>query len=750
MPLEPETVAVARATDEPVTEPDRRDGLRELAWTMAATVSVVIVAILPLVFNPRFYFADDTQAGAYPIWVSIGEHLRQGQLPFFEPSRWMSGNYPAEGQWGLFNPLVWLVGWFVSGAGDAVLASSVVKILFLGIAAGGAYLLARSYGATRPWAYGAGILAPTAGFTMYIDAASWVTALFVWALLPWVWWGLRRVLLHGGNPLVPFVAGYLLVTVGYVHGTLMMCFVIAGVLLEGLLLRRGGPTVRVLVVSCLLGAVAIAVYLPGVLTAPVTARDSASIFNTNFMSPDLSGLATSGTPLAQPWLTGFWGTPPEAPLLYVAWLLPLVALLSWSKVLDVLSRSAALLVLGIAAVGLVFGPSDVGPLRFPARVFPYLALAIVVLAMVLVSRATVRPTRGRVVAVLALVAAGGAFAWFEIPDQWKLVGLGMTLAALGLAACLWFLARSRVAELGLAATLLVMAVVVTGAQHWAFPKSPLPDFGLPASTSDYGHALQGVEGDTMIVGNPTMTSDAVAPNGDWWRSTLYANAWYLSDTTVVNTYSPILHRAFAEDLCVDAHGVVCWETLGRLMTPDETTGEPLVDLLAINAVQLLARPDAPAGDVAADPYTYAAPPLGWHEASRDAVGAVWSRDVPVDPAGGVVWTSDGVAVSDVRITKTSVTLHVDEVPAGGGTVVFSRLNWPGYEFEGAQEADPVRNYLLTAAVGPGASGEDVTVSFTPPAWAFELACLFGAIAVALVWGAAAAVGGVLARRRRTG
>src|SRR5690606_11117667 len=154
------------------------------------------------------------------------------------PSRWMAGNYVAEGQWGLFNPVVWLIGLFAASVGDAILVSTVGKIAFLAISSGGVYLLVRSYRGSRPWTAGIAVIVSFTGFTLYIDAASWVTALFVWALLPWVWWGLRRTLLARGNPVVPFVLGYVLITVGYVHGTLMLCVVIAATLLDGALTRR--------------------------------------------------------------------------------------------------------------------------------------------------------------------------------------------------------------------------------------------------------------------------------------------------------------------------------------------------------------------------------------------------------------------------------------------------------------------------------------------------------------------------------
>jgi len=701
----------------------------------------MVAACIPLVFNRRFYFADDTQAGAYGIWVAIGRGLRDGSLPFFEPSRWMAGNYVAEGQWGLFNPLIWLIGWVASGSSDAVVVSTIVKIVTLGVAAGGIYLLARSYRASAMWSAIGAFLTPLAGFTTYIDAASWVTSLFVWALLPWAWWGLRRTLLQGGNPLVPFVAGYFLVTVGYVHGTLMLCFVIAGVLLEGVVARRWRDTVRVLAVGIALGLVAVAVYLPSILTAPVTARSDDEILNTNFMSPDLSGLATGATPLALPWMSGFWAPPVAAPLMYVSWLLPLVVLVVPSRAWPVLRQMAAAGVVGVVASVLTFGPSDMGPLRFPARVLPYLVLVIMIVVVVLLSRAATRPTPARIRAAVLLVVAGGAFAWFESPTWWKVLGLGVVLAGAGVVGCLVLMRRSPGSRTWFVGSVLLVTAAVGVAQHHYFPRSPLPDFGLPANVAAYEDALAGVEGDVMTLGRPSFA-------GDWWRDTLYANAWYLNDTTVVNVYSPVAHQAFSEDLCVDPHGVVCWETVETLFETDPATGSPVADLLSLSAVQILPRADVP-DDVdsveRADPFSFAEPPTGWTERPGDGSSRVWVRDAALPSAGGISWTSPGTEVSDVDVSKTTVRFRVDSVPAGGGQVVLSRLDWPGYSVDGGELAPSVRGYLLTVDVDDAAAGSVVTVSFTPPGWTIGLVSIALATAGILVWGAWSALA---ARRRR--
>ena len=82
----------------------------EVAWAASGALVVMLLALVPLVRAPRYYFNDDTQIGAYGIWFRIGELLREGGFSFLETDTWAAGNYFVEGQWGLLNPVVLLIG----------------------------------------------------------------------------------------------------------------------------------------------------------------------------------------------------------------------------------------------------------------------------------------------------------------------------------------------------------------------------------------------------------------------------------------------------------------------------------------------------------------------------------------------------------------------------------------------------------------------------------------------------------------
>jgi hypothetical protein len=111
----------------------------------------------------------------------------------------------------------------------------------------------------------------------------------------------------------------------------------------------------------------------------------------------------------------------------------------------------------------------------------------------------------------------------------------------------------------------------------------------------------------------------------------------------------------------------------------------------------------------------------------------------------VRWTSPGLQVAETLNADRTVRLRVDDVPDGGGTVVLSRLAWPGYTVDGARLVDPLGDQLIRIHIEPEASGDEVVLHFSPPGWAFQLACLFLAVALAISWSVASWLVG---RRKR--
>jgi hypothetical protein len=136
--------------------------------------------------------------------------------------------------------------------------------------------------------------------------------------------------------------------------------------------------------------------------------------------------------------------------------------------------------------------------------------------------------------------------------------------------------------------------------------------------------------------------------------------------------------------------------------------------------------------VALPPDVTATPPPGWHEAARDDTTVTWVRDQVLPTAGGVVWMSPGTRVRHVAQTETSASFVVERV-GDDASVALSRIAWPGYRVDGGDLAAPLGGHLLRVGLGPEDVGSTVTVTFRPPGWSLELACLLGALLLGLGW-----------------
>jgi hypothetical protein len=701
-------------------------GARYLLLTM--TVAGVI-ALVPLLRQRRFYFFDDTQSSAVGVWWETGRYLvQQGTVPFLLPDRYMAGNIPVEGQWATFNPLVLALGLITFYSGNLLLVATAVKVVSLVALAGGVYLTVRSYGVEMRWAMAAGVAAPFIGFTTYFDAASWVTGLWVFAGLSWTWWSLRRFRIVKGLPILPFLLGYSVVSIGYVHGTLMLAVLILGLIVEAWLERDRGAALRLLGLGAILGLVAVFIFLPSLLSSGVTWRTAQGVANDNILSPDPSVLAASFVADYQPWLIARWATGPiGAPLAYISWLPLLLIFVNWRQLNLGWRPYAAPVAIWLVSFVLIFGPSTMGPLRYPIRLLPYLGLATLILTMVVVSRLPLVFARGRLGILAAVAAVGFWFSFAELPSG--VVGQLASVGLAGGAVVLLVWAQSR-RQLLVPVVIVLATGLAMGLQVLSAPKSPLPDFGLPAKASAYRGIVPNGSGSLFVVGDPRHLKNP-------WTYTSFGNGWSMTGASAVNVYTPVGFAAMGNELCIETHGSSCPDSVNRLFAVDATTGKTVADLLAIDTVQLLKVNGV---DVTRQP------PVGWHREAADGDSVLWKRDTKAAKVGGVSWVQDGVKISEVVITDRQLSFKVDAAPAKGGKVVTSRLAWPGYSTTAGVIAAPLRGYLLTAEVSPADVGKTVTLSFSPPAWNLTVACGVAAGIAVLAWAVAALV---IGRRRQS-
>lgn len=707
---------------QPVT--DATPQSRSRAWVPAAfaVIATVAIALIRLIVNPRFYFADDTQLGSIGIWRRLGELAAEGRFPIIDPHAWQAGNYFAEGQWGLLNPLSWLIGIGSLATPDVLVYVTAVKVAVLGLFALGVFLLARSYGASPWWSAAAAVMVPAAGFTAYMDAPSWVSGLLNAAAFAFTWWGVRLIR-SGRSPLAYLVSAYLLITFGYIFGVLMLVALLVLSLGEAAL-RRRWDRLRALALASAFGALlTITVYLPGVLTAGVTERGTTEIIQAWFLSADLSDFGGLIAPTASMSIGAWWGPVTHSPIMSISWALPLIPAL-WGT----LRRSFLPLLVPIAmtvVVALIIvGPSHVGPLRWPVRFLPYLAIAVaIVWACTLTRGFPGRLSRRGLLSMVLVTAALGYLAWTQTPTAKLVVAtLAATLIALiaihliGTAS--WIRLSPGARSVCAAALVIAGTVSVTVPQLYEYRYTPLGTFATPNTTPPMESVLADGVDDGFVVGD--VYAGVFDPAS--FEELLVGNLWYYSPTAVSNLYTVLPYTTFSNDLCIDLRGATCPQAFDTLMSVDATTGETVADLLGINTVVA----------VRSSFDQQPTPGAGWQLTQNGRTVWVFQRTAPVPTAGGVTYVSDGTSVEVTEQSETTVQFRVEQV-GSDPQVVLSRLAYPGYTVDGARQGEALRGYLLSVDLSGVQPGESVTVSFRPPGWTLELTSLLTALLLGIAW-----------------
>ena len=667
---------------------------------------LILAGITPLFWVGRYFFRGDTQIAYLPWWYHLGERVRQGDVPLMEPLAWEAGNYVAEGQWGLFSPLTILIGVLATIVPDVVVLVTVVKIGLIVLGGTGTYLVARSYAAREPFAVVAGLVVGLSSWSVFIDWPSWVNGQMGAALLPWAWWFTRRAM-AGRNPVGALVLCYLVVSVGYVYCAIYVAVILLGCLVDAMLSRSRRELLTVLALGIFSGLVTLAVYLPGVLTAPVTGRNTWAIVWRGPLTMSLRDVFVSMLP-----------TPRRH---YVAWLLPVVL---WMDLGRLRRSSRDLVGVCVSTVVLalwVLGPSAIGPLRWPERTLPALMVPLVVLLAVAASRSlTTRVAPYRLVLSLAWVC-GAAFVVVERDPrllEQAVAGAALVVVALGMTA--WSLGhRGARTTTGV---VLVSTLAFLGLQFAVNPQPRAADRHMPAATAQYDGRITSASGDVMVLGN---AGTQVVRNPAIADELLIGASWYLNPKDVQNGYTTISFLKFRNKFCRMFNGATCPKALGAVLSEEPTTGRPWADLLSVSTLVLF-RPSFPETDLMQ-------PPEGWSLSAVTDYTVVWTRDERRPTAGGVVATSVQSAVTEELVTDREVRLRVTSVGPDGGTVTLSRLAWPGYSVEGGELVAPLEGILVQVAIPEGSVGSTVTVRWDPPGWTLELWALSTAVLAGSAW-----------------
>jgi hypothetical protein len=710
-----------------------------LSWGAATALTVGLGYLLILVHNSRFFLQDDTDAQMVPNWLYIGDRLHQGGLPILTPDAWMGGNWTMEGQNSLWNPVQLAIDYVAPIVDRLDLLAAGVKVCFAIVLAVGVYRVALAYGARPAWAAVVGAAMPFSGWVLYYDSATWVTSLcgLAWTTQAWAS-GIRYARRQSG-PIPMFVFAYLALSIGYVHSAIGMALVSLCILVsEGLRARSWVPAAKVAAVAIAAAMCGLVTFLPGYLSSSVTWRVVGGFTNNNMLTAPWSETLNAAIPTALPAIQGFSGEVQRAPVSYIAWfIVPVLAFVDWGRARLLIRELAGPLMLLVIMLLFTAGPSNFGPVRWPARMLPLLAVAVLVLIGVLVSRVTSLLGWRRKALIAATLTAFGVFRSTSASPH-GVFSFALWGVVLLIASALVITLGRRFGGAPAAGAVLVSILVVLWVQVGQYPANlGVRQWHMPVSRSAAKADFPGYQGVTLQLGARVPLE---TPAGDpaIWRSLVFGNYPRTLGLDYVNSYTAVGQAKFASLLCMQFDGGTCQNAKKSLFKVEPTTGLTYADLMGLDRVVLIKRtfPHAPAQGA----------PTGWQFVGNDPLSWILVRTTPRPAQPGRVVASPGVTVTGAAPGSDTAESMTVASP-GGGSVVFSRLLWPGYTatLDGRPiPVDSVRGVFVTVRLPAGTQASRLALSFRPPGTTLGLGLATGGVILL----SALVAFEVMSRRRR--
>ncbi|MFF3225112.1 hypothetical protein ACFYV7_20140 [Nocardia suismassiliense] len=683
-----------------------------LKWGLITAAGVIAGYVAVLLADARHYYTDDTEAQYAPMWVMLGNRLRDGQFSALVPYEWMAGNYALE-EAGLYNPPQLLVHLLAPSMDNLAVYATVVKLVCSIIAALGVYRVCLAYGARAPWAAVAGIAFPLSGWFLFFDEASWWTSHTATAWLVHAWASSVRYTRGRGSPISVFVFLYLALTVQYafpaVESALMVVTVAVG---EFIYQRRWQPSARLLAAASCAALAAMVANLPGILSSQVTWRGNAKIHNDPFLTVPWSESLNASLPSTTPAFTAWWGHVQPLPMVYIAWfLIPALAFVGWQAARTSVREFSSIALFAAAVLMWTAGPGAIGPLRWPARVLPILAMTLLVLVCVLLSRyGTFTSLRRRAIAAGVLIGVLFLRSFSAAPQivVRHLVAVAV-VAAIG-AVVVW-LARTK-GTAAACALIVVTMFPIAFAQVQAAPPTPM-SYDFPERRSEMTAVFPDFTGVTLQLADRAILAPHDKTLEGAYGSLAIGNYAKNLGLQYVNGYTPIGHYPFAGMLCMAWDGSTCTDAFRRAFAAEPSTGRTIVDLMKVDRVVLHTAQYPDAGN-------HPAPP-GWKWVNYPGHERyIWV----LERENGLISTVNGAIADTANVSAAStsgdaVTIDAKVSAPNGGRIVFSRLAWPGYRITLNGNEIPsttVANTFLAVDIPAGTDRADLRATWRPPGW----------------------------------
>ena len=679
--------------------------------TLMVAIATALAAMAPLLVNEFFYYTDDSQTGAIPMFSEIARILSLGEFPLASDHSWFAGAILGEYQGGVLNPfnLIFIA---ISRLFDNLtLAGAFIAIAHYMIYSAGTHVLCIRLGFSRGAAAVGAVTTVSSTWLLYWGAGNWLAALISLSWLPWSFVALlvvardpRWIPVGGLVTALPFLSGW--------PFTNLCLFLLLGVALVATAVA-GHPLHRLatVAVTALLGAgLALPAMLPTSAFMAETQREPGSASWNLAVAAwrcGLEGLLSFGFPsFAMAW--NAWGeiAVVHTPMFYLAWFCPLVLVhADWRRLSS--SWQGIALLAATVLLGLLCMTPPYWHIRFTFRFLPYFHFALALLT--------------------AWALNIGAGQWWKPGRSVVVVGLPFLLALFNapLAADRHFFFLGVIIVL---TVLVILAQRTTLPVHFFLLSGQLVVFLLMiklypvnASTAPFPTPAERptpVESNRLELALYSKAGFGMAERSYWQRMPL-ANRGLLEGRTTINGYSAIMPSGLKDMFCFNIRGAICCDLTEKLFKSDAKTGLILIDLLRIERVT------ADQHDFAEDFRRLAG--SRWRIDVADSSVTSFVRTTPLtDRAGSAAWfSSDGIGLALLeKTTRREIFDLTTPVGFAGGEIVFARPWYPGVNARLNGQVVPMEAYrrLLPAVTLPAGASGRLVVEYWPAGLTEGLIC----------------------------
>lgn len=690
-------------------------------------------AFIPYSINHRFYYNDDQQNCCYPYMIDIGRHLCNGELPWLTLSTFYGGNLILDWQYGLFNPFTLLVCWHAAHVTDLTQFGLAVNFFFFCWLSTGTYLLARAFEIRRIFAVVVSTVISTNNFISYIAADSWITVFSSFTWFIWTWVFLQRYRTTGRSSFLALTTVFGLVTfsAGFPQTTLMLGLLIFAYSLDFFTEKLYLTGILLLTIATSWIFICAPMLLPALLTFNWTNRDT-SFVNGGFFTTNLADILNSSSFLHMPWIQTWHSPTLTMPITHLAWfVLPLLALVDFSRAYDLLRSYKGLLLFLVFAVIFLFGPEHLGPIRYPFRFIPFVYTTLILIFFIVISQRGIfilskdRQSIAFILIFLSFIASASGHPEFT----------GLHALSACLLTSLTYIAiflikyhRPRLLAACMASGLLVGYYFT----HRLFPFNTIfGDFGADTKVTQASTPPL-FRGYSFFVGNRYNVDSLQNQISPYYGADFSLAAQGINKgLNTINGYSSIGHILFNNVFKIDLYtAITAKEGVDCLFQVEPETMAPFIDLMRINSLSVYSRDTAGTNQSFYLDEVKSHLDKGWSESGKGYYTTHFTRNSPNTQATTLSWSSPGTSITLTQPPQGMIESFRVKSGESGGFLVFARLWWPGYEanLDGSPlKTEPLDNLLVKVEL-PAHSNGLLTLRYVPAGIHLSyLLCLIGTV-----------------------